>query len=162
MWICTFWCILFHNTLCNSLCSWTWRGQYRLYINCREILVIEYKKFIIFYLQYILTYWEKYQNSKVWWELVFLLWTLIINDLQPEMGHERSNSWTENHSDYVHRCLTRIPVSIVSEPAWNEPAVSQDWDWLIPEPRPASWRWLVHCSEWIKAAQLLAESGRCL
>src|SRR5205823_4223009 len=54
--------------------------------------------------------------------------------LSAEMGHERSNSQTEDHSDYVHRCPTHILVSIVSEPAWNEPAVSQDQDRSIPQP----------------------------
>ena len=78
------------------------------------------------------------------------------------MGHKRFNSQTGDHSDYVHWCPTCIPVSIVSELAQNEPAVSQDRDRSILESRPVFWRWSVHRSEWIKAAQLSTKSGRYL
>jgi len=45
-----------------------------------------------------------------------------------EIGHERFNSRPEDHSDYIYQCPTHVPVSIVSELAQNEPAVSQDQD----------------------------------
>src|ERR1700738_1706722 len=60
------------------------------------------------------------------------------------MGDERFNSRTEDQPDQVHRCPARIPVSILSEPARNEPTISQDRDRSIPELGTGFWRGSVH------------------